>query len=405
MSEPATAEPAAPAAEPTAAEPAALPATTTADRVAAFFPKGVPQPDATPAPAADPTPTEPTPAAEPEPTAEPEPVVEPAAEPAPEPEEVVDGPDLPTDDIGNEPEAEEEIELPEGVDEKAGAAFKAVKTELKSAKAEKAEADAQLAQAQARLEEVSAEAKEIDTFKAKIEELEREVGTVRIQKTEEYQNTIEKPLQSVVDEVQTLATKYELDPTELSNAVSTTDESKQDEVFETLLGSMSDRDKMKVYRQAEILRDVVAKETKLLANQDAALKELETRAEERKQQELVQRSEARKTAVSAVSTKLGKQVPELKDLGLDDITTEVADLDFGSLDPNLQSYHVLSGKLAPKLISQIRALNKKLGEQSDELAAFKKAGPSVGNTPAVVSDAAPISTAERMRQAGLAHLA
>lgn len=320
-------------------------------------------------------------------------------EPAPEPDsgsEQVDSKsstieDVPTTEEGTEPEStlpiDEEAPEPSNDDQeelggRAGRRFKQIKNELKQSNTELLQARQQLEERDRLVQELQSRTKDSEEFDQTIAQYEQALAITKLESTKAYQNEVQAPMVRIVETVDTIAAKYDIDSDELIEVLSYSDRDRQDDALDNLLQGVKERDKLAIYALAEQVPLIVARKQLLSENAAEALAELEQIDSEQAKQELARTYELRQQAAQQVHDKLISKVPFLKtieDLDFSNVTKRAGDTDFDGLDLHNKVYSKIAGDMLPKIVREFASLRSELEDALDELESFKKSSPKTGS--------------------------
>lgn len=297
---------------------------------------------------------------------------------------IVDEPDdlkLPIDDDIAPEEKDEEPDTT-GMTKAAGERFKELRSEIKTFKTQLATEAQARAQAEARVKELEALNGQSEEITKKLADYELELSISRLEATEPYKAAVTAPLAEIASIADAVATKYDIDAGKLLDAIAITDQAEQDEAFEDLLSGVGERDKLKIYAQAERLPQIMAERARLHDNRESAIAELDARKSAAEQAAAADNAKARKAAVELVQSRVVAKLPFLKTDSFDvaSAVAKVVDADFDAADVTTKAYNAVSGHLVPQLAKAYLSVMKELETVTDELGKYKKASPSPKGT-------------------------
>ena len=337
----------------------------------------------------------------PEPEATPAPTPEPEAEAAPEPEPEVkaepkkpDSDELEGEHADSEPDSDSLLPLgelddkieepteenPENVDvdtdTPSGRAWKAIRTDLKSAKTLLAERDSELQQIRTQLEERSAESPRLEELQAKLDAAEKRLQVADVTLSPAYIDAVEKPFQEVVSQSDELASKYEIDPNELSRAISEPDRKTRNAKIAALTADsgVDELDRLAILDLSRDVERLTAMDAKLRDEAGDAKKALEAAAERVKQDEILARADERKTKASTVLPQIASRLPSFKDEILA-MSEHFSEVDPASEPVERQIYAATLAKLFPAQLKKTNALQRDYEAVLEELDALKASMP------------------------------
>jgi tetratricopeptide (TPR) repeat protein len=299
--------------------------------------------------------------------------------------------DVPSIEEGTEPEStlpiDEEAPEPSNDDQeelggKAGRRFKQIKNELKQSNTELLQVRQQLEERDRLVQELQSRTRDSEEVEQTIAQYEQALAITKLESTKAYQNEVQAPMVRIVETVDTIAAKYEIDSDELIEVLSYSDRDRQDDALDNLLQGVKERDKLAIYALAEQVPLIVARKQLLSENAAEALAELEQIDSEQAKQELARTYELRQQAAQQVHDKLISKVPFLKtieDLDFSNVTKRAGDTDFDGLDLHNKVYSKIAGDMLPKIVREFASLRSELEEALDELESFKKSSPKTGS--------------------------
>jgi len=310
--------------------------------------------------------------------------------PQPEADDPV-GDDPVSDDLVEQEEPVDSTEDPLGLDEadpkdwtpQAARRFKELKSELKTYRTRAQELEVTAHQRETRLKELEAVANnpEFETLQQRVEQYEQQMLVNKLEQSRTYKELVEKPLSQLVGESDTLAAKYNIEPSALLDLIAESDEAVQEERLTELLVHASDRDKFRVYKMIEEVQPILEQRRTLQENAQEAIREVEELEQARSQYELSQRATQRLEAASAVAERLQNKLTFLSGIeGVDmhTLAQEAASVDPSTLDPVTGTYQAMAAKLLPKMANEYYALRRELEALTDQLAEYDKASPRTG---------------------------
>lgn len=374
----------APAAEPTEVTPVAVvteptpaptkparsgpPGQAMVDRITAKM-AAVNAPKAEPAPA-----PAPEPAPEPAPTPKAEPTVVPEIEPElADVEPTIEDLGLPIDQPETpEPESEDpETQTPDG------RAFKTLRTELKAEKAARLALETRARELEQRIQEREAESPDVAALEAKIKEYEQTLSVTRLEASPAYKEAIETPYRQVVAKADELAERYEIDKTELTDAIAIPDRKERAAKLRDLLVGVEDMDKLEILDLGREVEKISARHQELIQNADKALAELEAQQTAAQKAELAERTRERRDAVEKLIPHMASRLPSFRE-DIEKLQGQLADTDFSALPATRQAYNAATGELLPVVLRRWNQTQRDLEAALDELKAYRDASPGAG---------------------------
>lgn len=328
----------------------------------------------------DQAPAEPEPVAEePEPATEPEPVAEPEPEPVAEEssEEVQDTEIQDTDPIENLTE-----DIGDEWTPKAANRFKELKTELKTNRSELEQLRQQSREYESKIQELTglAENKDVEQLQERLVQYEQQQALSNLEQTEAYQQAVSKPLESLVEQSDQIADKYEVDSDALVDILALDDPQEQEEQLAELLPNASDRDKAKIYRIMEDIDPILQRREQLYENADAALAEAKQLEEQQSAATAAENAQLRQNITKNVVERVQEKLPFLKGIeGLDmsAIQQKASETDPTVLHPVDHAYNAVSAQVFPTVVRQYLEMRKEVESLTDRLAEYEDAEPAM----------------------------
>lgn len=261
--------------------------------------------------------------------------------------------------------------------------FKELKAELKTYRTRAEELEQQVSTKDSRLQELEALANnpEYQALQERIAEYEQRMMVTQLEESYAYKTLVDEPLQTIVGEMDALATKYSIDTKALLDAVAESEESVQEERLSELLTEMSDRDKFRIYSAIDQINPLLQQRQVLQQHASEALLEAQQLEQQMREQSLREAAQQRQDAALSVADKLKSKLTFLtgmEGVDLNGLATEAAALDPASLDPVTGTYQAMAAKLLPKVAAQYVQLQRELETLTERLAEYDKATPKAG---------------------------
>ena len=268
---------------------------------------------------------------------------------------------------------------------KAANRFKQLKEELKQFRSERDQFKQLTSEQEQKIQELAAIAdnRDVEELQAKIAEYEQVQMFNNLEQTTAFQNAVTKPLASLVEQVDQLADKYELDSSALLDILALTDADQQDERLSELLPNASDRDKARLYRIIEEVNPILQRRQELFDNVEAASKEAALLEETRNKHELYEKVKFRENVTRNVVERIAEKLPFVKNIsGLDfnAIQTKAAQSDPSVIHPVDFAYNAVSAQLLPAIVREYASQKKEIESLTDRLAEYENAEPKISNS-------------------------
>jgi predicted nuclease with TOPRIM domain len=192
-------------------------------------------------------------------------------------------------------------------------------------------------------------------------------------------------LAALVEQVDQIADKYELDSSSLIDILALTDPTQQDEMLSELLPNASDRDKAKLYRIIEEVNPILQRRQELFDNVEAASKEAALLEETKNKQELYEKVKLRENITRNVVERITEKLPFVKNIsGLDisSIQQKAAQTDPTVIHPVDFAYNAVSAQILPAIVREYNSQKKEIESLTDRLAEYENAEPKIsGSSP------------------------
>ena len=269
---------------------------------------------------------------------------------------------------------------------KAANRFKQLKDELKSNKSELDTLRQTVKEQASKMEELNAiaENKDVDSLKETLQQYEIEKSFSDLENTTQYQEAVSEPLNRLMDKASVIAEKYEADYDALVDIIALDDPEEQDKKLADLLPDASDRDKSSIYRIIEDIDPIMDRRNQLYENADAALKEARYLDEQKRQAELAEKAEIRKSITRNVVKRVGEKLPFLSGVeGLDmsSIEAKASDLDPSVVHPVDFAYNSVAAQILPTIVREYLSSRAEADVLMSKLAEYEDAEPTVSGAP------------------------
>jgi hypothetical protein len=294
-------------------------------------------------------------------------------------------------------------DIPAGLDEKAGAKWKEIRTEAKAARERAEAAEARIKEYEDKLKGFSETTEEVKTLRTRAEEQERELSITRVEATREFKSAIVEPMNAVLEGAKALAARYGLSEKEVVSALQNEDPDAQSEALQTLASTMGDRDRSRLYRMGDDLLSIAARKNLILSDAKASM----ARIEAKRAADFGAMDAAEKASLSSAHEEVWDALRAKSDFfnidedGVDDghkaaiaNANKIArGVDFANLSPKQKAYSAYAGSVFPYLMEVIGALQSQVAAANADLAGFRGAAPGAG-AGAGAGDSMPVDTGD-----------
>ena len=196
---------------------------------------------------------------------------------------------------------------------KAASRFKQLKTELKTNRSEMDQLRQTVKEQEQKLKEMSGlvDNQDIDQMRASLEQYEHEKAFSDLEGTEAYKQAVTDPLNELLEGVNQIGEKYDVDMDKLLDIVSMDNADEQDVAILESLTDVTDRDKARLYRIIDEIDPIMQRRDELQQNATEALNEARMLEEERVNAELAETAAMRANVTRNVVNKVKEKLPFL----------------------------------------------------------------------------------------------
>ena len=318
---------------------------------------------------------------------------EPAPEPAEEPKE--EPAEEPKEEPKEEPESTDEADPIESLSEdvgddwtpKAARRFKQLKAELKDNRSEVDQLRQTVKEQEAKMKEMSGlvENRDIDELQEKISQYESEKMMSDLTETQAYKEAVTTPMNELLQRAEEIVSDYEIKNEALVDALLEPDQEKQDTALTALLEDASDRDRARIYRISEDMLPLMKRNQELMDNAESALKEAQLLEEQKRNNEIAEKSQHRKNVTKNVVQRVSEKLPFLagiESVDMGSIEAKAAETDPSVIHPVDFAYNAVASQLLPVVVRELMGARKEADSLSDKLAEYEEAEPTMSGTPA-----------------------
>jgi len=268
---------------------------------------------------------------------------------------------------------------------KAANRFKQLKEEMKTFREERDQFKQLSSEQELKIKEMSGlvENKDIEVLQKKIADYEHAQMFTNLEKTSAYEEAITKPLASLIEQAEQIASKYDVDTDAIIDIFAISDADKQDERISEIMSHASDRDKARIYKLMEEVNPILNRRAELYANVEEASREAEMLEEARNNAQLAERARLRENVTRNVVERITEKLPFLKtfdNLDVSAIQQKAAQSDPSVIHPVDFAYNAVSAQLLPSLAREYLSQKKEIESLTDRLAEFENAEPRISGT-------------------------
>lgn len=272
-----------------------------------------------------------------------------------------------------------------GMEAKAGDKFRELRAELKEAKKQVISPDVT-----AKLQELELRAQEAEGLRERLEEISSQSAKLKVEASDEYSNSIVKPVMEIFQKADELAGLYDIDPSAFKDIIKERDRKVQNQMIAEHLSDLSDFDRSEAYRMIQDFGLIMNNREKMLSNADKEIERQQIQriesdkaflAEQKKAVQIIQKDiwEKYKDKIPGFLED-GKETSEYKKLMAKSLS-----IDFSQSKARDQAYASFAGVALPHAMKELHAMRKRLSvyESNDDKAvkSTPKPSSSVSATP------------------------
>jgi hypothetical protein len=241
-------------------------------------------------------------------------------------------------------------------------------------------------------EEVLAAKKELESAKAQLEEYDKNMALVNVEKTREYQENIAQPLANAESMIQAFATKYELSIPEIAQAAMNPNLLERNQALSEMVGGMNDFDKFEFKKVVDEAQMLFQRSQSVKQNAVESLKYVEAQRQVEQAKTTAKQQEAAKAAADEVWSSISKKLPFLKEDAklAEQLNQDARSTNLASADPSIQTYASYAGVVLPKVVDRLNSALQQVATLEAALAKRSSAAPQVrsGSIPASTGNVA-----------------
>ena len=269
---------------------------------------------------------------------------------------------------------------------KAASRFKQLKTELKTNRSEMDQLRQTVKEQEQKLKEMSGlvDNQDIDQMRASLEQYEHEKAFSDLEGTEAYKQAVTDPLNELLEGVNQIGEKYDVDMDKLLDIVSMDNADEQDVAILESLTDVTDRDKARLYRIIDEIDPIMQRRDELQQNATEALNEARMLEEERVNAELAETAAMRANVTRNVVNKVKEKLPFLNGIETVDmgsIESKAAELDPSVIHPVDFAYNSVAAQILPTIVKEYMSSRKEAETLMEKLAEYEGAEPTMSGTP------------------------
>jgi hypothetical protein len=216
----------------------------------------------------------------------------------------------------------------------------------------------------------------VKTYEQKVAEYERELSIARVEATTEYKQAVTEPSAEIFEAVSAIAGAYQIDE-------------EQNAMLSELLDGVSERDRARVYRLADDMGMVVAKDREIREKASTAWEEVQAREQAVKESAERQRLLSFKTETENVFDLFGEKKINSLGFDLNSLKEQALKVDLDRVDAKTKAYAAAAGTMLPEAIKAITSRDSRIRELEATIARMTRSTP--GADAGAASTAAPVT--------------
>ena len=269
--------------------------------------------------------------------------------------------------------------------EKQRNAWSAIKSEKKQLAAKVAELERQL-QEKSKLQDADPLKQEAETYKKRVEELEKVAAAYDITKTAAYKNEVTKPLEEVGSGLEQLASDSGVELKDLVAAFKETDPKARRAALLSVSESMSEIDRVTLIQLNQRCLGAFNRQSELEENASQALEELRSLEQQQSEKQKTESKAAEMRAVEATLEKVRKAADKFavtdaeKDSVVEAIAKASQESSFDELSVDDKAWAVVAANALPKMKDVVVSLRKEVAALKKEISGYAGSRASSGAT-------------------------
>jgi len=282
-------------------------------------------------------------------------------------------------------EFEKETEaLTEGMDAKPGEKFKALRGELKELKQAALEAtipDDTIKE----IADLKLKLQESDGLRARLDEVTSKSAKLQVESSDEYENSIMKPVASIFSKADELAEAFEIDADHIKAIIKESSEAKRGALVEEFLDSVPAYNQARIINLSDDFSKLLQKRESMLSNADETISKGQAAAIEKEQSALNEQRKITQTIQKDIFERYKDRIPGFVEDGKDtakfsELVAQGLSIDFGKARARDQAFAAFAGVTLPHAMQAIDSLQKELADYRAEDVSAKKGSTSTSGS-------------------------
>lgn len=261
-----------------------------------------------------------------------------------------------------------------------------LRTERKTYETRAKELEAKVAEYETKLAEASKLAvsteleNKVKSYEEQVQKYEQELAISRVEATKEYKELVSSPTEAIMSAAEALAKQYRIDDQKLVDALIEGDQNRQNSMLEDLMDGMSERDRSRLYRLADDMGLVVAKDAELRERASTAWEEAQSRMQAETEAGERARLLTLKAATEKVFELFGSKKLDAYGVDLKSVREAALSSDIDRAAPEVRAYAAAAGNMLPDVLKALATKEARIKELEGTVAKYTRATPgaSVG---------------------------
>lgn len=251
---------------------------------------------------------------------------------------------------------------------------KAFETKVKEYEAKVAEYETKLAEASKLAVSTELENK-VKSYEEQVQKYEQELAISRVEATKEYKELVSSPTEAIMSAAESLAKHYKIDEQKLADALIEGNTTRQNALLEDLMDGMSERDRSRLYRLADDMGMVVAKDAELRERASTAWEEAQSRMQAETEASERNRLLTLKNATEKVFELFGSKKLDAYGVDLNSVKEAALSSDIDRAAPEVRAYASAAGNMLPTVLKALADKEARIKSLEETVAKYNRATP------------------------------
>lgn len=217
---------------------------------------------------------------------------------------------------------------------------------------------------------------EVKSLQERLQQYEPLVAAYNVEATPQYEEAVTKPLQTIMDAAEALATKYEIEPEDIFDALGEGGK-KGEALMEEFADKMSRRDSIALFQLFSDAEKVFTTSHNLKNHAIEALKELDSQKEQVAKTQAAKEKAEFRASVGKVFDRLTKVTPDIG-VKLEEVQKASEAQDFGTMSVFNKAYAVTAANMLPALVKGLVERDKQITKLKTDIGVLSGGKPRIG---------------------------